>query len=309
MSAEPRASRVRRIGRVAALAVVPIAFGACDWFTDFKEQPKIDPWESASDTMPYRGNPQGSVPITGARVPGFAVSYAPLPGTLDSMRALSNPLAADARSLQNGRKYFQINCAPCHGAAALGNGPATRYGVPSIMLVTPQARGYPDGYLYGIIRNGRGMMPPYNRIEDLDRWDVVNYLRALQSMAVGGAGAARVDTAPAGLPGQTGGTLPGATQMGPTRPAPYYGPHLGRSGGVPGGAGTGADTTGIPSSTPPGGRPGGDTLQVQTQAPGQGQPAAPGGVPSRVAPPSARPRDTGAARPPAGQTTSNRSTP
>ena len=215
MSAELLPARLRRLTRVAALAAVPVAFGACDWFTDFKEQPKVDPWESASDTMPYRGNPQGSVPVTGARVPGFAVSYAPLPATLDSMRALTNPLAADARSLDNGRKYYQINCAPCHGPAALGNGPATRYGVPSIMLVTPQARGYPDGYLYGIIRNGRGMMPPYNRIEESDRWDLINYLRALQS------GAATLPTNVIGFPGQTGNFVPGPSTTAPTRPVPH----------------------------------------------------------------------------------------
>ena len=31
-----------------------------------------------------------------------------------------------------------------------------------------------------MIRNGRGLMPPYNRIEEMDRWDVVNYVRGLQ---------------------------------------------------------------------------------------------------------------------------------
>jgi hypothetical protein len=59
-------------------------------------------------------------------------------------------------------------------------------------------------------------MPSYNRIEEPDRWDIVNYLRSLQG---------RVAIAPDsshGLPGETGDKLPGVTQMGPTRPAPYY---------------------------------------------------------------------------------------
>ena len=34
----------------------------CSWFTDFKEQPKIDPWDTPNDSTPPRGNPQGSVP-------------------------------------------------------------------------------------------------------------------------------------------------------------------------------------------------------------------------------------------------------
>src|SRR5256885_5676311 len=66
-----------------------------------------------------------------------------------------------------------------------------------------------------MIRNGRGLMPTYNRIEELDRWDVVNYLRGLQ-------GRYPVVIGPAGLPGETGDKVPGYSQMGPTRPSPYY---------------------------------------------------------------------------------------
>ncbi len=56
-----------------------------------------------------------------------------------------------------------------------------------------------DGYIFGMIRNGGVFMPTYNRIEEMDRWDVVNYVRALAGEGVrralrGGApGAARSD--------------------------------------------------------------------------------------------------------------------
>jgi len=59
-------------------------------------------------------------------------------------------------------------------------------------------------------------MPSYNRIEDMDRWDVVNYLRALQ-----GAGGRTVATGPLAAPGVTGDKLPGFTRTAPTRPAPF----------------------------------------------------------------------------------------
>jgi hypothetical protein len=67
-----------------------------------------------------------------------------------------------------------------------------------------------------VIRNGRGLMPSYNRIEELERWDIVNYVRALQ------AGSA--DTTLAGYPGQNGNTVPRASLTAPTRPAPYMQP-------------------------------------------------------------------------------------
>ena len=68
------------------------------------------------------------------------------------------------------------------------------------------AKNLSDGYIYGMIRNGRGAMPTYNRIEDMDRWDVVNYVRGLQ-----GKLAEPVPTGPVGYPGQTGDALPGST--------------------------------------------------------------------------------------------------
>ena len=223
MSAEPRTTptaggaAVPRVARRASLVGLALGLTGCSWFTDFKNQPHIYPWESTSDSVPPRGQPQYSVPITGNPLPGFQVSYQPLPGTLDSIgAALTNPVPVSDSSLANGRRYYAINCAVCHGDTGQGNGPATKYGMPGISLLTDVTKGRSDAYIWGMMRNGRGLMPNYNRIEELDRWDVVNYVRGLQ------AGTAA--TGPIGLPGEGGNTLPGYTRLGPTRPVPYYKP-------------------------------------------------------------------------------------
>ena len=212
---------VRRARTLLALAGVMVVGQGCSWFTAFVMQPKIDPWEVVTFPgkvlLPSRGNPQNSVPITGTFVSGLQVSYAPLPGVVDSMSAIQNPTAPSPVSLVNGRKLFQINCSPCHGVAGLGDGAATKYGVTGINLIMDHAKNLSDGYIYGMIRNGRGAMPTYNRIEDMDRWDVVNYVRGLQ-----GKLAEPVPTGPVGYPGQTGDALPGSTMTAPTRPVPYY---------------------------------------------------------------------------------------
>ncbi|HEV8363376.1 MAG TPA: hypothetical protein VGQ52_07645, partial [Gemmatimonadaceae bacterium] len=52
---------------------------------------------------------------------------------------------------------------------------------------------------------------PYNRIEERSRWDVVNYLRALQGRLEGRT----VETGPVAPPGVTGAALPGPTLLGP----------------------------------------------------------------------------------------------
>jgi mono/diheme cytochrome c family protein len=187
--------------------------------TDFKQQPKLDPWETPADTIAMRANPQHSVPITGTAAPGFAYGRAASIGGVDSMKALVNPVAADARSLNNGRMQFQINCLPCHGPLGAGDGPVTKFGFPPIVIGAGSnaATKLSDGYVFGIIRNGRGLMPTYNRIEERDRWDLINYLRAIQASA-SAAGA------PLGRPGQTGDMLPGASVTAPTMPAPFAKP-------------------------------------------------------------------------------------
>jgi len=196
---------------VLGLTLAPLT--ACEWFTDFKRQPSVWTWE-AIDSAGVRGNPQTSVPITGSVMPGFVVSYANLPTTIDSMAGLRNPTPPDSASLENGRKYYSINCAVCHGLAGRGDGPATKYGIFPFPIVGGMAR--TDGYIFGMIRNGRNNMPPYNRIEEQDRWDIVNYIRALQ----GGPGAG-APTGPIAVPGFNGPAVPGATTMGPTRPVPH----------------------------------------------------------------------------------------
>ena len=208
---------LRRARNIAALAGVLVVSGACEWFTDFKRQPSLRTWESVKDSLtPSRGNPVHSVPVTGMAVAGFQVSYSALPGTIDSMSGTPNPHPVSEQSLANGRKYYQINCAVCHGDAGAGDGSATKLGMPGINIVNDVTRGRSDGYIFGMIRNGRGLMPSYNRIEEPDRGDVVNYLRALQ-----GSTGAPVATGPLAAPGVTGDKLPGVTRTAPGKPAPF----------------------------------------------------------------------------------------
>ncbi|HEY0779778.1 MAG TPA: c-type cytochrome [Gemmatirosa sp.] len=209
--------------RLAAAAALLPTLGACDWFTDFKNQPKIEPWEPVSQldsdtTHAPRPNPQNSVPVSGTFLAAYQVSYNPIPGVIDSIaNAVTNPTPVSPASLMNGRKNFQVNCAVCHGDLAQGNGPATLYGMPGISLVNERVRGFKDGYIYGMMRNGRGLMPTYNRIEEMDRWDVVNYVRALQGLVPNTAG-----TGPVGYPGQNGATVPGYSATAPSLPAPMW---------------------------------------------------------------------------------------
>lgn len=221
----------RTVRAVLAIAPLALSLSACEWFSDFRRQPSLHPWQPihcdarrdvCDETIPSRGNPQNSVSIYGTERAGFETSYAALPGTIDSMSNIVNPTPATAASIANGHKYFAINCQVCHGEKGMGDGPATRYGMPGINLTMDLTKSRTDGYIFGMIRNGRGAMPSYNRIEEMDRWDVVNYVRALQGNSGGS-----LATGSLAQPGVTGRWVPGYTQTAPQKEAPFVAPSQG----------------------------------------------------------------------------------
>jgi mono/diheme cytochrome c family protein len=211
------------------LLALPLLAG-CEWFTDFKNQPKIEPWESVSqnpaDSTPPRGQPQLSMPVSAGAgaIASYGISYTPNIPVIDSFSVVPNPEPVTEASLAMGRMHYQINCAVCHGDKGDGNGSLKAYNpaygfAPSIIGDGTKAR--KDGYIYGMLRNGRGLMGSYNRIEERDRWHVVNYVRALQGLT-----AIAPQIGPVGKPGENGATVPRASATAPSRPAPVVLPDL-----------------------------------------------------------------------------------
>jgi mono/diheme cytochrome c family protein len=107
------------------------------------------------------------------------------PGFAD-VKKLKNPFAGDQEATKKGAELFQTNCASCHGATGVGDGPAG-------MALTPKPRNltafadykYGKGDL-GIFRSikhgidGGGMTGWADRMTDDESWQVVNYVRTLQ---------------------------------------------------------------------------------------------------------------------------------
>ncbi len=114
---------------------------------------------------------------------------------LEADTALANPLAGDAADLARGKELFDTFCVVCHGTGGQGDGsvvgPNRMPPLPLLNLTSPLTRGYSDGYIWGMITNGRGLMPSYRRIPAEDRWYIVSYVRELQRRAGPGAGGGR----------------------------------------------------------------------------------------------------------------------
>jgi mono/diheme cytochrome c family protein len=119
-------------------------------------------------------NPRGDVP------PPF--TQQDLVQGAAAVEGLQNPLQPTAAVLARGAQLYQQHCYACHGADGGGNGPVVG---PGKFPFAPAANAaavarYSDGYLYGIIRVGRGLMPAYgDRAGHLDRWAMVSYMRQL----------------------------------------------------------------------------------------------------------------------------------
>jgi mono/diheme cytochrome c family protein len=147
------------------------AIDKVDWFNNMRNQPAVEPFEE-----PARMPPEGTVHVDAGVPPGA------LP---DDYEDVSNPAAATEASLERGKELYDIYCTVCHGPEGQGGGniegPYPR-GLIN-MLTTERARGYTDGYLFGMISAGRGLMPNYRRIPQAERWEVVNYVRQLQEQA------------------------------------------------------------------------------------------------------------------------------
>lgn len=95
-----------------------------------------------------------------------------------------SPVIPDEESIQQGKDFFEKNCAVCHGESGEGNGPAAASmpTLPANLLDKKHSAIYGPGEKYWIIGNGTGKtgMPGFSQIGPLDRWHLINYILYLQ---------------------------------------------------------------------------------------------------------------------------------
>jgi len=189
------------------LLVLLGSLAACTPFDDamvaifgrsMRDQVSFDPYENT------RPAPEGAVPFAAGNWPAAqgevnvgqpeVASYMPPPMTQGDLLQqnpvvmdLENPVEPTPESLARGEELYLRYCAVCHGEQGVGSEAYVADVHPTVSaydVAGPTVRGYPDGYIYGMIRVGRGVMPPYGHaISHFDRWNIVNYVRQLQQEA------------------------------------------------------------------------------------------------------------------------------
>ena len=92
------------------------------------------------------------------------------------------PLEMTGELMERGQQRFNITCAMCHGAAAMGNGIVKQHGLATVVsLQDERIRKMSDGEIFNTITNGKNTMMAYGpTIIVPDRWAIIAYLRALQ---------------------------------------------------------------------------------------------------------------------------------
>lgn len=183
--------RIRRGTLTAAVLGLALMTGGCTAVEDamaavpflnfMREAPSFDPYEAP------RPAPPNTVPLSSPAGDWEPVLERPVTeaALTEFGDTLTNPLSDNETVLARGQEVYLTYCSVCHGSQGEGNGP----------VVDPAAGKFPmgpdlriagtvnrsDGYIYAVIKGGRGLMPAYQRIPPQDRWAVVSYVRQLQA--------------------------------------------------------------------------------------------------------------------------------
>ena len=83
--------------------------------------------------------------------------------------------------IEAGKDIYTKLCLPCHGSSGKGDGPAASARSHQSPDLTQVLKPQTDGEVFYKITKGGGAMPSYEKtLADMERWQVIHYLRTLQ---------------------------------------------------------------------------------------------------------------------------------
>lgn len=130
----------------------------------------------------WRGRPQPAwkwLPGLTGVVTGIVLLISPPAGT---GQPTTNPIVADATSLETGRVLFEQKCVACHGPAGLGDGPLAAGLNPPPANLQTHVPLHDDQQLYLFIAGGfpnSAMVGFADQLSSREIWHLVNYLKSL----------------------------------------------------------------------------------------------------------------------------------
>ena len=167
------------------LPLLGLALLSCDakkrWPAGMEQQQAVLPLAEA------RQAPKGSLPLGGLE-------------TLEDREDdtdLQSPYPLDDVAAKRGAKSFAAHCVACHGKEARGDGKVSDKFPQAPNLRHSSICKRTDGFLYGTLTAGGRAMPTMREgLSSRDRWDLVAYIRTLQTVGCSSG----ESTPPAGAP-------------------------------------------------------------------------------------------------------------
>lgn len=118
--------------------------------------------QSSANTTAQKPSPYVSIPVEAAKE--------------------QNPVKSSPESIGRAKKWWNLDCAMCHGANGDGKGDIAKDMKLNMADFTNAntLKDRSDGEIYYIIKNGHNDMPAEGpRIKTEEGWDLVNYVRSL----------------------------------------------------------------------------------------------------------------------------------
>src|SRR3982750_2698303 len=152
------------------------------------DQPKVLP--QTGSTFFYNGASMrepvpGTIPIGGLKEDdGFFTGKGE-----DGQFIATNPVPVNETLVERGHQGYTIYCQPCHDARGDGKGILFQRGnVPTASFHQEKILKYPDGQIFDVITNGKGLMASYRwPIPPADRWAIIAYVRELEKKRLASA--------------------------------------------------------------------------------------------------------------------------
>jgi mono/diheme cytochrome c family protein len=157
-------------------------------FPDMNRQPRLRPQtpdEFFADGRSSRMPVAGTIAQEDTHYEDLPVNTGRVTGTTNFVETI--PVEVTAKLLARGQQRFNINCSPCHGMQADGNGVVKKLGLATVAnLHDKRIVELADGEIFNTITYGKNTMGPYGaNVTIEDRWAIIAYLRALQLSQLG----------------------------------------------------------------------------------------------------------------------------
>ena len=144
---------------------------------------ELNPASDMQDQVAIKAQESGMLPLAPMTVSRNHRSYpAALKADKKLASKLKNPVAVTKQSLARGQDLYMTYCVVCHGERGMGNGTIIPKFPKPPSLTSRTSRAWTDGEFYHVITVGQNnVMPSYaNQLLPMERWAVVNYIKALQ---------------------------------------------------------------------------------------------------------------------------------